>query len=143
MNPVFKPLSLLAACLVLAFGNQAMAADVRVSIEGITSADGKVMTALFDKASEFPRGKLSLANMAPATVGAVKVVFADLPPGKYAISVYHDVNGNQRMDANMVGIPSEPYGFSRDARGKMGPPSFEDAAFEVGKDTVNLTIKVK
>ena len=70
-------------------------------------------------------------------------MFAGVIPGKYAISVYHDVNGNQRLDSNMVGIPSEPYGFSRDARGKMGPPSFDDAAFEVGKDNVNLTLRVK
>ena len=121
----------------------AYAADVRVTIEGVASAEGKVMAALFDKAAEFPRGKMSVGNMAPAAVGAVKVVFADVPPGKYVISVYHDVNGNQRLDANMVGIPSEPYGFSRDARGKMGPPSFDDAVFEVSKDTVNLTIRVK
>ena len=121
----------------------AHAADVRVTVEGVASTEGKVMLALFDKASEFPRGKMSIGKMETAAIGAVKVVFADVPPGKYAISVYHDVNGNQRLDSNMVGIPSEPYGFSRDARGKMGPPSFDDAVFEVSKDTVNLTIRVK
>ena len=121
----------------------AHAADVRVTVEGVASAEGKVMLALFDKAADFPRGKMSLGNMAPAAAGAVKVVFADVAPGRYAISAFHDVNGNQRLDANMVGIPSEPYGFSKDARGKMGPPSFDEAAFEVGKDTVNLTIRVK
>jgi len=121
----------------------AHAADIRVTVEGVASKDGKVMFALFDKASEFPRGKMSLGNMVPAAVGSVKVVFADVAPGRYAISTFHDVNGNQRMDANMLGIPSEPYGFSRDARGKMGPPSFDEAVFEVGSDTVNLTIRVK
>ena len=135
---------ILASLIATAFAAcAAHGADIHLTVEGVANADGKVMIALFDKASEFPRGKLSLANMVPAAPGAVKVVFAGVTPGKYAISVYHDVNGNQRLDSNMVGIPSEPYGFSRDARGKMGPPSFDDAAFEVGKDNVNLTLRVK
>lgn len=139
-----KP-QLLTSVLLTSFflATAAHAAEVRVTIEGIASGDGKVMTALFDRATEFPRGKVNLASMLPATPGAVKVVFADVPPGRYAISSYHDVNGNQRLDANMVGIPSEPYGFSKDARGKMGPPSFGDAAFDVGQDIVNLTIRLK
>ncbi len=135
---------ILASLIATAFAaSAAHGADIHLTVEGVANADGKVMIALFDKASEFPRGKLSLANMVPAAPGSVKVVFAGVIPGKYAISVYHDVNGNQRLDSNMVGIPSEPYGFSRDARGKMGPPSFDDAAFEVGKDNVNLTLRVK
>ena len=134
---------LLTISLTAFAASAAQAADIHLTVEGVASAEGKVMVALFDKASEFPRGKLSLASMVPATPGAVKVVFTGVEPGKYAISAYHDVNGNQRLDANMLGIPSEPYGFSRDARGKMGPPSFDDAAFEVGKENLNLTLRVK
>lgn len=132
-----------ALCASTMLGATARAAELHITVEGLTSADGKVMTALYDSAKAFPRGKPVQAAMAQAQAGSVKQVFADLAPGKYAIAVYHDVNGNQRLDANMVGIPSEPYGFSRDARGKMGPPSFDDAAFDVGSATVHQTMHVK
>ena len=51
-----------------------------------------------------------------------------LPSGKFAISVFHDINGDEELNTNFVGIPKEPYGFSK-ARGTFGPPSFEKASF--------------
>jgi uncharacterized protein (DUF2141 family) len=56
--------------------------------------------------------------------------FDDLPPGRYAIKLYHDANGNGELDTNMMGLPTEAYGFSGEG-GSMGPPPFEKAAFEV------------
>lgn len=78
-----------------------------------------------------------------AVKGAVTVVFKDVAPGQYALSAFHDVNKNHRLDANMQGIPSEPVGSSRDAVGHMGPPRFEDAVFTVGSAAVSQTIHVK
>jgi uncharacterized protein (DUF2141 family) len=52
--------------------------------------------------------------------------------------MYHDENGNGQLDKNMMGIPRERVGFSRDARGRMGPPSFADAAIDLQQDTALL-----
>ena len=127
-----------AASVLLA--TSAHAGDLRVIVDGVNSADGKVMVAMFDKASEFPSGKRINAQMAPAAKGAVTVEFKGVPPGRYALSAFHDVNGNGRLDANMVGMPTEPYGASRDARGKMGPPAFDDAVVTIGAEPMSLTI---
>lgn len=54
----------------------------------------------------------------------------------------HDENGNGKLDSNWLGIPSEPVGASNDARGQFGPPSFEDAAFELGPGDVTVTIRL-
>ena len=121
----------------------AMAAELQVTVEGVDSATGKVMVALYDKAAGFPGGSSFAATMVPAKPGAVSVGFKDVPAGRYAVSAFHDLNGNQRLDRNMVGIPSEPYGFSRNARGKMGPPSFDDAAVNVGTEAVQLVLRIK
>lgn len=120
-----------------------MAAELQVTVEGVDSATGKVMVALYDKADGFPGGPSFAATMAPAKQGVVSVSFKEVPAGRYAVSVFHDLNGNQRLDRNMVGIPSEPYGFSRNARGKMGPPSFDDAAVNVGGEAVALVLRLK
>ena len=53
------------------------------------------------------------------------------------------VNGNEKLDTNLVGIPSEPYGFSRNARGRFGPPSFDDLAIEVGDDDLSIDIELE
>lgn len=56
--------------------------------------------------------------------------FADLPPGRCAVAVYVDRNGNGRLDRGMFGIPSEPYGFSNGG-GRFGPPDFDAALIDV------------
>jgi uncharacterized protein (DUF2141 family) len=56
-------------------------------------------------------------------------IIEELPFGEYAIKLYHDENGNNKMDRNMLGIPSEDYGFSNNATGSFGPADYEDAKF--------------
>lgn len=56
-----------------------------------------------------------------------------LPPGRYAVSVYQDVNGDRKLDHNFLGIPNEPVGASENPKGRMGPPRFNDCAFAMGK----------
>ena len=54
-----------------------------------------------------------------------------LPPGACAIGIFHGANLSNRLDNHFFGVPREQYGFSNNARGFMGPPSFEDAAFSM------------
>ena len=61
----------------------------------------------------------------------VTVEFATLPAGDYAIRFYHDVDGDGELDTNLMGIPSEPFGFSNNARGNFGPASWADSVFTV------------
>jgi uncharacterized protein (DUF2141 family) len=63
-------------------------------------------------------------------------LFEDVPPGEYAVAVFHDENGNNDLDRNFLGIPSEGTGASNDARGFMGPPPYDGARFQF-PETVN------
>jgi uncharacterized protein (DUF2141 family) len=63
------------------------------------------------------------------------VTFVGIPAGEYGISTYHDENNNGKLDKNMMGIPSEDYAASNNAKGFMGPPSYKDAKFTVSKDS--------
>jgi uncharacterized protein (DUF2141 family) len=106
------------------------AADLTIAIDGVASAGGKVMVALYDSTGPFP-GKPMRAAAVPATAGAVQVQIKDLPAGDYAFAVYHDANDNGKLDRNAVGMPVEDYAFSNNALGKHGPPAFADARFAV------------
>ncbi len=119
----------------------AFAADINVEINGIAEAKGDVVVALFNKSEGWLRRGVG-ATKAPAQTGTVKVSFADLPAGDYAVSVIHDVNGNGKLDSNAMGIPSEPYGFSNDAAGNFGPPSFDQAKFSLGATAKSINIKL-
>jgi uncharacterized protein (DUF2141 family) len=60
---------------------------------------------------------------------------------KLAIAAYHDENANGELDRNALGIPSERYGFTNNARGITGPPSFEDAVVEIGDKPIEISIR--
>jgi uncharacterized protein (DUF2141 family) len=131
------------AAAALALGcSLAGAADLTVEVQGARSAQGSVAGALFTSAAGWPKpGQAVQGQFLPAS-DKVVLLFRGLAPGRYAVSVYHDENGNTKLDANVVGIPTEPYGFSRDAQGRMGPPAFDDAALDVQSDTA-VTLQLR
>lgn len=68
------------------------------------------------------------------------IVIKDLKPGKYAFKFFHDENNDEKLNTNFMGIPREGYGFSNNASGKFGPPSFEKMIFELTQtDTLKCT----
>jgi uncharacterized protein (DUF2141 family) len=66
--------------------------------------------------------------------------FEDIPPGTYALAVIHDENMNGKLDSNRLGMPTEGYGFSNDAKAFLRAPSFSAASFPYDGRSVNLTI---
>lgn len=101
---------------------------------------GRVLVALYDSqagyGSERPVARAAIDASAP-----VVAVFRDLPAGDYAVKAFHDVDGDGEMDLNPFGIPVEPYAFSNNAVGNMGPASWERARFTVEAD-VAQTIRL-
>ena len=108
----------------------ARAADLTVNVEGVASADGQLLLALYNNDDAF-KGKPYRALAAPAAPGTVRLEVKDLPAGDYAFAVYHDANGNGKLDLNAVGVPVEDYAFSNNAMGKRGAPAFADARIAV------------
>lgn len=117
---------------------QAQNIKLEVNISGFDSNDGKVKIGLYNSDSSFLQ---TTFKNAIATIENKKatVTFTDLPKGDYAISLYHDENGNGVLDRNMFGIPSEDYAASNNAKGNMGPPKYTDAKFTV---TTNSKINI-
>lgn len=121
----------------------AVAADLTVVVTNIHSTQGKIRVALYNSAQGFPDQSCLWCQVLPAREGRVKVVFVDLPPSDYAISVYHDINNNAKLDTNFASVPIEPYGFSRETRGIFGPPSFANASFTIGVQSITEEVKLK
>lgn len=125
---------LAAIAIALAAALPAHALDLTVELLDARSDQGFVAAALYASAESWMKQPLK-GGRAAATAGKVVLVFRDLAPGRYALAAQHDENGNGRLDSNVVGIPTERYGFSRDTRRPMGPPTFDDAAVDLQADT--------
>lgn len=126
-------------------GNAAVPAqDVTVTVTDLRSEKGKVMACLTAKPRAFPdcnKDPQALSKIVSADETVV-FTFHGVPPGTYAISLLHDENANGRADKTLM-IPKEGFGFSRDAKVRMGPPKFDSAAFKVGSGTVYQRIRMR
>lgn len=118
------PLTLLAMAT-------ADAGELRATVRNVKPNQGKLMVALYDNAAAFKADAPSAGQIVAASGSELVVIFADLPAGRYGLAAYQDTDGNGSLGANLLGIPTEPYGFSRSARASYGPPSFEDFAVTV------------
>ena len=134
--------------LILLTGTAANAYELIVRVDNIKEA-GEIHIAIYDNAEAFEADRGEKGGAAPGiTQGTIEMVEPgsviyryELPPGTYAIGIFHDANLNNRLDNYFFGVPREQYGFSNNARGFMGPPSFEDAAFSVeGKTEISISL---
>jgi len=125
--------AVLAAALALA-ALPARALDLTVEVSGVRGDKGFVAVALYSQAQGWLKQAFKAERVAAGE--RATIVFRDLPAGDYAFAVIHDENANGKLDTNVVGMPIEAYGFSRDARGHFGPPKWEDAVLKVEADRV-------
>jgi uncharacterized protein (DUF2141 family) len=114
-----------------------------VEITNVKKAKGQLWIAIFKPEEKFGE------NVQPGIYKIIEVKTAanqtadfNLVPGKYALAVFHDLNGNSVLDKNFIGIPKEPYGFSNDFRPKFSPPSFSDCAFEISPPRQKIVVKL-
>lgn len=113
-----------------------------LTVSNITSVEGTIEIGLFNKNGKFlERGEAFRSISVPVNSASESVVITDLPKGVYAISLYHDKNGNGVCDRNFFGIPKEPYGFSNNFKPKFSAPAFEDCAFTL-TSSHSLTISL-
>jgi len=127
-----------------AMSDAARAAELTIAVSGVKSAEGRVYVALHRAAEgvKFPDMKGAVAGVwRKAQKGGFSVTFAALSPGRYAVNGFHDADGNGELDTNLLGIPTEGYGFGNGATGSFGPPDFAAASIAVeGKTSVDLPI---
>ena len=102
-------------------------ATLTVTVDNVRSSEGQVRVAVYTGDNWL--GDEPTARVWTAAAGAPVTATFTLPAGRYAVAVLHDENDNGKMDYRLLRLPKEPYGFSNDAKPKLGPPKFEDAAF--------------
>jgi len=104
-----------------------------VTVTDLRNSDGQVVALVFNRADGFPlkanRAALVVAGTIQGRVGTVNV--GSLPCGGYAVALFHDENGNLKLDTHWFGPPREGLAASNDAKGSFGPPKYKDARFQL------------
>ncbi|MBC7794868.1 MAG: DUF2141 domain-containing protein [Clostridia bacterium] len=114
-------------------------------VDGLKTDQGTLHCALYANAKGFPTEPEHAATEVKVQVREKRAtcVFPDVKAGRYAVALWHDVNGDNKLDANWLGIPKEPVGSSNNAKGSFGPPSFAKASFDFQPPLVRQTIRLE
>jgi uncharacterized protein (DUF2141 family) len=116
-------------------------APIEVAVTDVRSDKGLVRVSVCPQANFMK--DCPWTGSAPARKGAVAVTVRGVPPGHYAVQVFHDEDGDGKLGANFIGIPREGIGFSNDAMPRLMRPRFDRAAFDHGGDAQRVPVKVR
>lgn len=102
--------------------------NITIKIKGLKNNSGTVKLALCNSLENYNNHKAPFMGFnLPINNNQVEITLTDLPVGFYAVKAFHDENNNNDLDTNFLGIPVEDYGFSNNASGIFGPPSWNKA----------------
>ena len=119
-------------------------AKLDVRFTGIQTPKGPIMFVVFDSEAAYNgQGAPVRAFVATVKDGVATQSVEGLPAGRYAIKAFHDIDGDGNMTANPFGMPVEPFAFSNNAKGDMGPATWAQAAFDIGITPTIQTIEIK
>jgi len=128
-------LIILTAIALNAFGQQIL----RIKISNIETSTGKVIVALFQDEANWLKNPYQEVTL--STEKALNTAEFDVLYGRYAVSIYQDLNSNGELDRNFLGIPKEPVGFGNNYK-PFGNPKFKSALIEHSADVKPEEIKL-
>ena len=135
---LFISVLLLLSCSI-AFGQQE---TLSIKISNIQKAKGQIIISIFNQAEDFPSsGKEFQKLVIPVEETPYIVTHTDLPKGQYAIALLHDENYDGECNFNLIGMPTEAYGFSKNVKPRFSIPSFKETKFDL-KKSIALEIKL-
>jgi uncharacterized protein (DUF2141 family) len=110
--------------------------QISVDVHDVPSSKGKISVAVYNTKEGFLKfEKVFKCDSIVAQKGITHIKIKDLPGGEYALAIFYDENGNDKLDTNWLGIPKEKVAFSNAKMKAFGPPTFKECAFKVEKDT--------
>ena len=110
--------------------------ELSVCVHGVPESKGKISVAVYNEAEGFLKfERVFKCDSTAAKKGMTNIAISGLPEGEYALAVFYDANGNDKLDKNWLGIPKEKVAFSKGKMRTFGPPSYDECVFEVSSDT--------
>jgi uncharacterized protein (DUF2141 family) len=133
-----------ASLFALSAGADAPPAAVLTMRLALRNSNGQVGCLLFNSEKGFPKDPNAALQRKWCAITSSESVcpFDPVPAGTYAVACFHDENKNGKLDTGLFGIPTEGTVASNDAKGFMGPPSFNAAKFSFTAAPIELRLKM-
>jgi len=110
---------------------------IRVRVATFRSLKGFLRCRLYSRPEGFPgKPPFDAEQSVPVTAATATCTFPGVAPGTYAVALFHDENGDGKLDTNFMGIPREGVGVSNNKLRSFGPPKWDDAKFVLKGDLV-------
>ncbi len=135
-------LSTTVAVGTLLFSGLATAGTLTLKLTDLEVNNGDIRIAVYDSEDTFSKKPAHVLGAA-STTESVTVTLNDLPAGEYAVMLYQDSNGNEDLDSNLLGIPTEPWGASLNGTQVFGPPKWKHVMFVVPEEGTQITIALR
>ncbi len=120
-----------------------MTGTLTVDLQNIHSTKGIIWVGIYNSEENFMiKENAIVEGIKINNTGNLKYEFPNLEYGTYAIALFHDENYNGEMDFNVLGIPSEPFGFSGKPKSRWRMPTFHELKFEFKSPNLSLPIKL-
>ena len=135
--------TIVTTIVALGLSTSSLIADnvINVKITNIKSAKGELHIGFYKREQNFPVHEAEhLKKVIKPEIGTMEIVVDDLPNGEYAIAILQDINSNNHLDTNFLGMPNEPFGFSKNFKPVLSAPEFDDCKFNLKDETKNFTI---
>lgn len=115
--------------------------NLTLIVKDVEHVDGSVYVAIYFSKQTFMK-KPVFGFRVGVKDRTIEIPCKGIPAGTYAISLFQDENENGKLDTGAFGRPLEKFGFSNDAEGVMGPPSYGKCCFTFSED-MTLVIHLK
>jgi uncharacterized protein (DUF2141 family) len=131
--------------LFLAFAAfPAAATELTVTVENVRYTNGTIRLGVFDSPATWLDGDRAMKRAAvPATQPTTTIRIEDVKPGIYAVATFHDENNNGKHDRNLLGVPTERFGFSRNPTVVLSAPSFDECKVEIPAAGATISVRLK
>jgi uncharacterized protein (DUF2141 family) len=139
--------------LMVTLGNLAWSLSARanfngkliVEIDGLQNKQGQVCASIFSSSQGFPsdRKRVLQRQCTQISETPLKLTFDNLKAGSYAVAAIQDLNSDGTLNRNSLGMPVEPYGFSRNPEVRTSAPKFGDAAFILAGPNTLIQIQMR
>ena len=118
--------------------------SIQLTIENIEKDKGSILVGVFKNPDTFlDRGEFIFGDAYPTNgKDSMQIVLPPIEYGTYAVGVVHDLNDNTYLDKNLFGVPTEPYGFYKNFRGKWNKPTFDDCSFVLESPSTSFSVTV-
>ncbi|MEL7120946.1 MAG: DUF2141 domain-containing protein [Bacteroidota bacterium] len=132
-------------CIALSLSNMsATKGTLSIEIENIKTSEGTIWLGIYDSEKNFLVKEQAIVEGYEVNQSGNMLIEIDgLDFGAYAIALFHDQNGNGVMDQNILGIPSEPFAFSKKPKSKWRKPKFSEVSFHFESNKQLLETKLK